>query len=134
MNLVFAECRVVSFQCISWADASIGKFLIIFNRFKQIFRDAAHIEITAPTLIDCSPTVAKLVAVVSGKDEFIQNGQSDEMDQLFQVNRQDEILGLSSNLPENALTIFSFRSQSCLVTEMVTMTFSAFPEEFLGQQ
>ncbi len=107
VNLVFCGVSDLSASnALSGQTQASKKFLVIFNRFKQIFRDEAHIEVAAPTLIDCSASVAKLVKIVSGKDELIKNGQSDELDQLFQVYRQDEILGLSANLPENALTIF----------------------------
>lgn len=106
VNLVF--CGVPG---LSASNALLGetlasqKFLTGFNEFKRIFRDAAHIEIATPALIDCSPLSAKFTTIFSGND-FNRNGQSDELDSLFGLHRQEENIGLSSNLSENALTFY----------------------------
>lgn len=106
VNLVF--CGVPG---LSASNALLGetpasqKFLIGFNEFKRILRDAAHIEIATPTLLDCSPESAKFTTVFSGVDSN-RNGQSDELDLLFGLHRQEEQIGLSFNLPDSALTFY----------------------------
>lgn len=106
VNLVFCGAPdLKAGDALKGETQTSQKFLIMFNTFKQIFRDAAHIEIAAPTLIDCSGAATAVVAFLSGSD-FNQNGQSDELDDLFRLHQQDVLLELSSKLPENALTFF----------------------------
>jgi hypothetical protein len=107
VNLVF--CGVPG---LSASNALLGetlasqKFLTGFNEFKRIFREAAHIEITVLGRSDCSFAAQASVGFVGG-DDFDQNGQADELDRLFALHKQDMIgLGLSSNLPENAVTFY----------------------------
>jgi hypothetical protein len=107
VNLVF--CGVPG---LSASNALLGetqasqKFLTGFNEFKRIFREAAHIEIVILSRSDCSLAAQTSVAFLGG-DDFNQNAQPDELDRLFALHKQDMIgLGLSSNLPENALTIY----------------------------
>ncbi len=107
VNLVF--CGVPG---LSASNALLGevlssqKFLAGFNEFKRIFREAAHIEIAVLGRSDCSFAAQASVGFLGG-DDFDLNGQADELDRLFALHKQDMIgLGLSSNLPENALTFY----------------------------
>ena len=106
VNLVFCGVPgLLASNALRGETPASQDILAGFNEFKRILRDAAHIEIATPTLLDCSPESAKITTVFSGKDSN-GNGQSDELDLLFGVHRQDKSIGLSSDLPDNALTVY----------------------------
>lgn len=106
VNLVFCGVPGLSaFSALSGQTLASEKFLIMFNEFKRIFRDAAHIEIATPSLSDCSRAVATVVEFISGSD-FDLNRQADELDKLFPNYTRDPFLSLSAELPEDALTFY----------------------------
>lgn len=107
VNLVFCGVPGLSASnALSGQTPASERFLVGFNEFKRIFREAAHIEIETSSLSDCSLAALSSVAFLGG-DDFNKNGQPDEMDRLFALHKQDMIgLGLSSNLVENALTFY----------------------------